>query len=71
MISIGAVCGITRVVDRNTLFNDVISLYRHGDIIKEYPIQIEFATEMAIDAGGVTREMFSAFCMGRSISKVV
>ena len=61
MISIGSVCGNIKVVDRRNLFNNVISLYLEGDILNEYPVQIEFATEMAIDAGGVTREMFSAF----------
>ena len=35
MISIGAVCGNIRVVDRRNLFNDVISLYLEGDILNE------------------------------------
>lgn len=36
-------------------------MYREGDIVGECPIHIEFKGEMAIDEGGVHREMFSAF----------
>lgn len=61
MTSVGAQYGDMRVVDRSTIFASVIDLYSKGDIINECPLQIKFASEMAIDAGGVTREMFSAF----------
>ena len=42
MDSIGTVCGITRVVQRSHIFTDVMGLYKKGDIVGEYPIQIEF-----------------------------
>ena len=47
--------------DRNTIFASVIDLYSKGDTINKRPLQIKFASEVAIDAGGVTRELFSAF----------
>ena len=42
-------------------YEDVIDLYREGDIIGECPISIEFKGEMAKDLGGVQRDMFSEF----------
>ena len=38
----------------------MITLYHKG-LLQEYPFHIEFVGERAIDAGGVTREMYSAF----------
>ena len=61
MTSLGAKYGDLRVVDRSTIFASVIDLYSKGDIINECSLQIKFASEMVIDAGGVTRELFSAF----------
>lgn len=46
---------------RCDIYNSVIQLYRNGDIVKEYPFHIEFQGEIAVDIGGVSRDMFSAF----------
>ena len=43
------------------MFEDVIHLYRSGKPIQEHPFSIKFDGERAYDAGGVTRDMFSAF----------
>ncbi len=59
--SIGSVQGMPHEVSRENVFNDVIELYTKGDIIREYPISIVFTGEIAVDAGGVQRDMYSAF----------
>ena len=61
LISIGALPGVTHTVRRSHILEDVISLYENDNICREYPIDIEFESEEAIDHGGVQREMFSAF----------
>ena len=48
-------------VQRCTLYDDVVKLYQSGEIIKESPIFIAYDSELAIDEGGVTRDMYSAF----------
>lgn len=61
MKSVNAVKGATRVVDRNNIYEDVIDIYRSGDIVGECPIHIKYSGEEAIDYGGVQRDMYSAF----------
>ena len=61
LTSIGAFPGLTHTVRRSYIFKDVLSLYGNENICQEYPIDIEFESEEAIDHGGVQREMFSAF----------
>ena len=39
-------------------------LYADGRVPKEYPFHIEFQGEKAVNIGGVTQDMFSAFLMG-------
>lgn len=36
-------------------------MYKEEPVITEYPMDVEFKGEMAVDQGGVTRDMFSAF----------
>jgi hypothetical protein len=48
-------------VQRKDLFNDIIQLYKNGDVCEEYPFRIQFEGERALDFGGVARDMFSAF----------
>ena len=60
MESIGATCGVKRTIKRNNIFADVISIYRQ-DIVREYPLFIGYESENAIDEGGVSRDMLSAF----------
>jgi hypothetical protein len=60
MKSVNALKGSTRVIDRDNIYEDVIDMYRSGDIVGECPIHIEFSGEQARDYGGVQRDMFSA-----------
>ena len=60
MKSVGAIPG-EHMVDRENVFEDVIDLYRQGEVVGEYPIKIEFFGEIAVDFGGLLRDMFSGF----------
>ena len=57
----GFVPGLERIVDRENLYNDVLSMYKEGDIVCEYPLFVKYKGENALDDGGVQRDMFSAF----------
>ena len=59
--TIGSKPGSLRTVDRNNVYEDVIDLYRSGEIIGEFPIDIRYSGEMAVDEGGVQRDMYSGF----------
>lgn len=61
MVSIGAKKGEQRIVDRNNVFEDVLDMYRIGEVLGECPIKIKYGGEQAIDDGGVQRDMYSAF----------
>ena len=56
-----AVSGGPYVINRKTVYNDVIKIYQTNQIIKEYPIYITYDSEVADDQGGVMRDMFSGF----------
>lgn len=44
------------------MYADVLSMYNESDSITDkYPVQLKFKEEDALDAGGVTRDMYSAF----------
>ena len=53
--------GTEHFISRATVYEDVINLYRDGEILKECPIYIEYIGEMAVDYVGVQRDIFSAF----------
>lgn len=55
--------GDSHEVSREDIFSSVITLFRlkHDIIAAEIPLRISFKGERALDAGGVSREMFSAF----------
>jgi hypothetical protein len=59
--STGAGNGPKHMVSRRNIYMDVIELYRSDSIINECPLFTGFKGENAIDEGGVTRDMFSAF----------
>ena len=61
MKSLGAVCGKEHTIRRTNAVNDVIELHRQEHIMLECPIHIQFDGEIAVDQGGVSREMFSLF----------
>ena len=56
-----AVSGGPYIINRETVYNDVIKIYQTNQIIKEYPIYITYDSEVADDQGGITRDMFSGF----------
>ena len=52
----------TYYICRKDIYNDLIKLYsEQAEIVLEYPLQMKFMDEIAIDAGGVSRDSFSAF----------
>ena len=54
--------GMAHTVQRSTIFDDVIALYEdYEEVLREFPFRTRFEGERAIDVGGVTRDMFSAF----------
>lgn len=46
---------------RNNALLDVVNLYEEGTIMLDCPIRVTFHNEIAIDDGGVSREMYSLF----------
>ena len=63
MQSTGCVANLsTHKVNRITLYNDLLALYMNcNDLIQEYPLSMEFIGEQAVDLGGVSRDVMSAF----------
>lgn len=55
--------GFTHPVNRCNVFQDFISLYssKCDIVLGEYPFRTKFVGEKAVDLGGVTRDVFSAF----------
>lgn len=55
--------GKIHVLDRATIFEDMVKLYatQLQKIVLEFPFRTAFAGEKAIDSSGVTRDVFSAF----------
>ena len=49
------------MVNRGNIFNQVIDLFSDDYFLKEYPLYIKFEGEIAVDSGGVQRDMLSAF----------
>ena len=54
-------CGVTHKINRYNIFDDVIELLKKSDVVEEFPFRVSFSGEEAIDTGGVTRDMLSAF----------
>lgn len=52
---------VRHVINRREVFRDVMELLSRDEVLEEFPLQISFAKELAIDHGGVCRDMFSAF----------
>lgn len=55
--------GMPRHICRANLFQDVMDTYRENsiEILNEFPFRIKFEKEKAVDTGGVSRDLFSAF----------
>ena len=61
MASVNAVPGTYHSIERMHVCEDILDLYQKGSIVGEYPILTDFKGELAIDEGGVQRDMYSAF----------
>lgn len=48
-------------IQRSSLYEDVLKLYSDESVVYSYPLRIAFIDEMAIDLGGVCRDMFAGF----------
>lgn len=55
--------GFPRSIMRDTVYDDVIKLYKTDiiQILRDYPFRIKFKDERAVDTGGVCRDLFSGF----------
>jgi hypothetical protein len=61
MTSVCSPSGAIRNIDRANVFSNVLQLFSSEEVTKEYPLCVRFHGELAIDTGGVFREMISAF----------
>ena len=61
MVSVCRDVSTIHEINRRCVYDDVISLFEDEEVLKEFPLRISFTSEIAIDCGGVCREMFSAF----------
>lgn len=54
--------GSPHLIRRQNVYDDVMALYGDFERIQnEYPFRVAFDDEQAVDTGGVSRDMFSAF----------
>ena len=55
--------GLPHEVRREHLFEDCVELYtkKLDTVLGEFPFRIQYKNERAVDTGGVSRDMFSAF----------
>ena len=55
--------GLSHQVTRNDIYGSVLALFttNHEALLSEYPLRIHFSGERAVDEGGVSRDLFSAF----------
>ena len=52
----------THTIDRTTVYDGLLKLYStESNIVKDYPLQMSFFGENAVDLGGVSRDVMSAF----------
>ena len=62
MKSLGCGGGSSHLIRRKHIYEDVIKLYRDIQrIADEFPFRIAFDDEVAVDKGGVARDLFSGF----------
>ena len=62
MASISTGKGESHLINREKIYSEVNDLYGSTNIVGEFPFSTTFIGEQALnDAGGVTRDVFSAF----------
>ena len=53
MMTLNTAVGILRSVNRSTVFNEVLKMYKEDrSMLAEFPLHFEFKNEMAVDQGG-------------------
>ena len=60
MSSLNFNCGI-HTISREGVYEDVLKLYVSSDVLHHYPVMMHFNGEMALDGGGIKRDVFAAF----------
>ena len=60
MCSLNLTYGIY-TVSREGIYQDVLELYGSDGFLSHYPVAMEFKGELALDAGGVKRDVFATF----------
>ena len=60
MSSLNFHCGI-HTISREGVYEDVLKLYVSSDVLHHYPVMMHFNGEMALDGGGIKRDVFAAF----------
>lgn len=50
-----------RTISRSNIFDHVMDLFSDESFLKEYPLHIKFEGEVAVDLGGVRRDMLSGY----------
>ena len=55
--------GMPRPVHRQHIYSDVMETYGENlnEVLVEFPFRIRYEDELAVDTGGVCRDMYSAF----------
>lgn len=61
MHNLNTCIGVTHSIRRSNLYNDVLKLFDKPEVLSHYPLRISFVSEMAVDVGGVCRDMLSGF----------
>ena len=61
MASISTGKGESHLINREKIYSEVTDLYGSTNVVGEFPFSTTFIGEQALDAGGVTRDVFSAF----------
>ena len=52
---------VEHTIRRSEIYEDVIHLFTDEHVVLEYPLQIRYQGERAVDEGGVSRDMLSGF----------
>ncbi len=55
--------GLERRFRRDSVYEDVIDMYKDDleEILRDFPFRVRYVNELAVDTGGVCRDLFSAF----------
>uniref|UniRef100_A0A1X7TAZ1 HECT domain-containing protein n=1 Tax=Amphimedon queenslandica TaxID=400682 RepID=A0A1X7TAZ1_AMPQE len=54
-------CRGLHFIKRDSVYTDVMELYSKSTILSHYPLRFKYRGEVAVDTGGVARDVFSSF----------